>query len=223
MSPLTCQQIRRIDQLAVEQYAMPSIILMENAGANASRIIENHYSNLKGKVVAICCGPGNNGGDGFVVARHLHNAGYVIKIILSCPIEKLRGDGLTNYNIVKRMELPVLSIDDVDDVLSESVLVIDALLGTGFTGQVHSPIDYLINKINDSAKPIVSIDIPSGLDCYAGSPSKTTVKADLTVTFVDVKDAFLTVESEPYIGKIEVAGIGIPKELIEQVKEEHYG
>ncbi len=223
MGTLTCQQIRRIDQLAVEQYAMPSIILMENAGANASKIIADKYANLKGKVVAVCCGPGNNGGDGFVVARHLHNAGYIVKILLSCPIEKLRGDGLTNYNIVKRMELPVLPMEKVDEILAESVLIVDALLGTGFTGQVHSPIDYIINKINESAKPIVAIDIPSGLDCYACAPSQTTIKADLTVTFVDVKDAFRTVESEPYVGKIEIADIGIPKELIEQVKKEHYG
>ncbi len=223
MAILTCQQVRRIDQLAVDQYAMPPVILMENAGLNASGIICREYASLKGKKVSVFCGPGNNGGDGFVIARHLHNAGYNVKTVITGPIEKFKGDGLTNYNIIARMNIPVLTIDDVDDVLAESVLVIDALLGTGFNGEVHSPIDYFIEKINDSGKPVVSIDTPSGLDCYAREPSSKTVKADMTITFVDVKEALTTMESEPYVGKIEAVGIGIPKELIEQVREEHYG
>lgn len=223
MLVLTCQQIRRIDQLAVNRYAMPSIILMENAGRNAAEIIKREYSYLKGRSIAIFCGPGNNGGDGLVVARHLHNADYDVKILLSCSPEYLRGDALTNYNIITRMHLPTYGIDRIDDLLEGSDLVVDALLGTGFSGQVHSPLDYIINKINEAGKPVVSIDVPSGIDCYTGQPAKTTVRATLTITFVAVKDVFRTVECEPYVGKIELADIGVPKELIAQVKEEHYG
>ncbi len=223
MSTLTCQQIRRIDQLAVEQYAMPSIILMENAGRNAAEVIRREYEHLKGKTVVIFCGPGSNGGDGFVVARHLHNAGYDVKIVLSCHTERLKGDALTNFNIITRMHIPVLTIEEIDEVLAESSLVVDALLGTGFSGQVHAPIDYMIEKMNQANKPIVSIDVPSGIDCYVAQPAKSVIKAELTITFVAVKDAFRTVECEPYIGRVEVADIGIPKELVQQVKEEHYG
>ncbi len=218
MITLTCEQIRRIDQLAVEQYAMPSILLMENAGRSAAQIIQTEFHYLAHLVGVIFCGPGNNGGDGFVIARHLHNAGWTVSIILTAPAEKLKGDALTNYQIVSKTRIPILSIDAMDQGLKEADLIIDALLGTGFTGQPRPPLDTIIQEINRADKPVVAVDVPSGLDCFTGTAGNPTIQADLTISFVAVKTAFLSPSAVPYLGKLQVADIGVPKELIHQVK-----
>jgi NAD(P)H-hydrate epimerase len=216
MFTLSCEQIRQIDRLAVEQYAMPSILLMENAGYNAARIIETEYPSPVRSAV-IFCGPGNNGGDGLVIARHLHNAGRRLTVILAGPAERLKGDALTNYQIVSKMPVPILTLDATDESLTGADLIIDALLGTGFTGEPRPPLDTIIQKINRSGKPVVAVDVPSGLDCSSGTAGQATIRANLTITFVAVKTAFLTPTTAPYLGKLQVADIGVPKELIQQV------
>jgi NAD(P)H-hydrate epimerase len=214
MLTLSGEQIRRIDRLAVEQYAMPSILLMENAGHNAARIIETEYPLGIYRRVVIFCGPGNNGGDGFVIARHLHNTGRTITIILTVPAGKLKGDALTNYQIVSKMPVPILPADAAEESLAGTDLVIDALLGTGFAGEPRPPLDSIIQKINRSGKPVVAVDVPSGLDCSTGIPAQATIRANLTITFVAAKTVFLTPTATPYLGKLQIADIGAPKELI---------
>jgi NAD(P)H-hydrate epimerase len=219
MLTLTCGQVRLIDQLAAEQYAMPTIILMENASANAAQIIGQEFSRLPTRTAAIFCGPGNNGGDGFAIARHLHNAGWSVQIVLSTTSEKLKGDALINYTIATKMDLAINPPERADEILSKADIVIDALLGTGTTGRPRPPIDTLIKKINAAGKPVVAIDIPSGLDCVEKKPSEPTIHAAHTITFVAAKNFFSSPDVEPYLGKLHVAQIGVPSELIEQVQD----
>ncbi len=216
-SALTRDQVRTIDRLAIEQYSMPGVILMENAGRNAAQIIAGKLSHLGGKVVAIFCGPGNNGGDGFVIARHLHNAGFEVTIALAADPAKISGDAAINFQIVRNMPIPIGPIVSPDVRTGDADLIVDALLGTGFTGQVRSPLDTIIEAINSSGKFTVAVDVPSGLDCQTGVPSAPTVRADLTITFVAAKTGMIADQARPYVGKIEVADIGVPRELIEKI------
>jgi hydroxyethylthiazole kinase-like uncharacterized protein yjeF len=214
MFSLTCEQIRRIDQLAVERYAMPSIILMENAGRNAAYLIREEFPELTNGSVVIFCGPGNNGGDGFVIARHLHNMSWDVRIVLAVPAEKLKGDALTNYTIVSRMGIPISDPDSTDRLIEQSDVLVDALLGTGFQGEPRLPLDHLIQKINASGKPVIAVDVPSGLDCFTGTPAQNTVRAHMTITFAAAKNVFFLPPAIEYVGKLKVEQIGIPKELL---------
>jgi len=215
---LTCEQIRRIDRLAMERYDMPSILLMENAGAGAARIIHREFEYLAHRTAVVFCGPGNNGGDGFVIARHLHNAGWNITIVPVVPPDQIKGDALINYTIVSRMPIPTASPDRTDEVLDRGEVVIDALLGTGFKGQLRPPMDEIIRKINAANKKVVAVDVPSGLDCTSETAAEPTIRATLTVSFVAIKTAFLAPEAADYVGRIEVVDIGVPRELVQEVK-----
>lgn len=222
MSPLilTRDQVRRIDRKAIDEYGMPGIILMENAGRNAAEIVQDKYTHLEEQHVGVFCGPGNNGGDGFVIVRHLHNAGWSVRVVLICDPDKLKGDALINYQIVRAMTIPIEPIAASDEVLSWCTLVIDALFGTGFSGQVREPAASLIDRMNASGRPIVAVDVPSGLDCASGTPADNTIRAELTITFVAVKSGLATPSAGDYVGRVVAADIGVPKELIETIAAE---
>lgn len=212
---LTRDQVRRVDRLAVEEYDMPSMVLMENAGRNAAQVIKHRYAGLAEKRVAIVCGPGNNGGDGFCIARHLHNAGWAVRVVLVVPDDKLTGDALVNYQIIRKTTIPIESTGD--EALAWAELLVDALLGTGFAGQVREPLNSLIDRINAAGKPIVAVDVPSGLDCQTGDPAASTIQAELTISFVAVKTGMTLPQARPYVGETVTADIGVPIELIRHV------
>ena len=145
------------------------------------------------------------------------NAGFDVRVGLTADPQKIKGDAQVNYQIVKRMPIPIQPIPPIDAPVREADLLVDALLGTGFSGQVRSPLDGIIKTINDSGKLVVAVDVPSGLDCQTGRPSTPTVQADLTVTFVAVKAGMRTAEAAPYVGEVQTADIGVPRELIERI------
>ncbi|MEZ6044508.1 MAG: NAD(P)H-hydrate epimerase [Planctomycetaceae bacterium] len=167
----------------------------------------------------ICAGKGNNGGDGFVIARHLQSGGARVRILLFADPARLSGDALTNYEICKAADIPIetfaadqfepLDLAAIREHLRRADCVIDALLGTGARGEVREPFATLIPIINESARQIVAIDLPSGLDCDRGEPCGATVKANQTVTFVALKAGFANRESERYTGQVSVLPIGI--------------
>ena len=226
MNPVvTRDQVRRIDKLAVERYGISGIVLMENAGRNAASIIDDDYGPT-GQAF-ICCGPGNNGGDGCVIARHLDNFGWTVRVMLAGDPARLTHDAKVNYGIVEAMGLDPVVTSDLNGQLKTAgtvrgdEIVVDALLGTGFRGEVRSPTAELIHAINATEnRSVVAIDLPSGLDCDSGTPSNATVCADLTVTFVAAKVGFEAKSAESYLGRVVVADIGAPRELIEQVLAE---
>jgi len=216
---LTREQVRRVDQLAVHQYGMTGLVLMENAGRGAAAIIKEKYCSSSS--VLICCGPGNNGGDGCVIARHLHNAGWTVRVMVTGDQSKMSPDMLSNYRIIESMGLTPMIATDSDaqqamiNTIDKDELVIDALLGTGFQGQVRSPLSELIEAMNDSPKQsLIAIDIPSGLECDAGIPTNATIKADRTITFVAPKVGFSSPEAASFLGQVEVVDIGVPQEAI---------
>ncbi len=222
---LTREQVRRVDELAVRRYGIASLVLMENAGRNAAALIDQTYG-PRGRTIIFCC-PGNNGGDGCVIARHLHNAGWSVCVVLAGDPSRLTPDTATNSRIIEAMGLkPIVAEDSLAlqaaaaSIASEDV-VVDALLGTGFSGEVRSPLAELIHAVNKAKKrAVVAVDLPSGLDCDRGAPCAATIRADLTVTFVARKRGFDSPHAAPFIGRVQVADIGAPRELIAEIAAE---
>jgi NAD(P)H-hydrate epimerase len=216
---LTRRQVRQIDQLAVEQLKIPSILLMENAGRGAAEWIHGKWSEGPGSV-AIFCGTGNNGGDGFVIARHLHNHGWRVRIYLVGDERRLAADAAVNYEIIRAMEIPVEKLTTEQAILAAGAapapedVVVDALLGTGFSGEVREPVAGAIRAINAaSVRGVVAVDVPSGLDCDTGEVANVAVRATATVTFVAAKPGFERGEGAGLVGEVIVVGIGTPPEL----------
>lgn len=218
---LSREQARDIDRLAVSEYGMPSILLMENAGRSAADFLLLQCKDLK-KVV-ICCGKGNNAGDGFVVARHLDSHNVLVHILLFAKPDELKDDAKINYDILKKSSIAITAVDEsnFDKALSEAFnkadWLIDAIFGTGLLGDVHAPFDKIIMAMNKSQIKILSLDIPSGLDCDTGEPLKVAVKATITATFVGHKKGFLNPEAKQYLGDVYVASIGLPKAMLNKV------
>jgi NAD(P)H-hydrate epimerase len=219
---LTRDQIRSVDHAAINDYGIPGPVLMENAGRNAAAIIRETYG--ENGSVFICCGPGNNGGDGCVIARHLHNAGWSVRLLVTNDETHMTDDMKTNFRIVKAMGLePQVEPDGnaqlaMIETLRSDEVVVDALLGTGFRGEVRSPTAELIAALNAADKRgVVAIDVPSGLDCNSGAPSNATINADLTITFVARKTGLVAPTGRPHVGRIEVVDIGVPRELVAKI------
>ena len=215
---LTRDESQKLDREAIETFAVPSIVLMENAGRSAVDVFLNYYT--LGKVV-ICCGKGNNAGDGFVVARHLDNQNIPVSILLFASPDTLTIDTTINYHIAVNSGITVdfCSIEDenftkkIANQLDDAAWVIDAIFGTGLIGAVKDPYDKIIHAINMSKANILSLDIPSGLDCDTGKPLGTAVKAHHTVTFAAMKKGFLNPDALLFLGNVHVVNIGIPKRL----------
>jgi NAD(P)H-hydrate epimerase len=218
---LTRDQVRRVDEWAVSRYGIAGIVLMENAGRNAAAIIDREYG-PRGRAI-IFCGTGNNGGDGCVIARHLHNLRWPVRLALTGDETKMSPEMLANFRVVEAMKLEWTLMADQSDRVSacgsirEDEIVIDAMLGTGFRGQVRDDFAEIIEGINHARKrAVVCIDVPSGLDCESGKPGGKAVRADLTVTFVAQKTGFAKPGAQDYVGRTEVVDIGAPRELIEE-------
>jgi NAD(P)H-hydrate epimerase len=218
--------VRELDHRAVTDYGIPSLILMENAGRGAADVLER--LGINGPVV-ICCGKGNNAGDGLVIARHLDLRGYRVQIILAVPGEELTGDAAVNYQIIQRAQLPLIVLgEDFSEELMTSHLtgadwIVDALLGTGAQGEPRPPFDRIIGAINDAhgkGKKVLAVDLPSGLDCDSGRPSRSTIRADHTVTFAAIKPGLISDMGREFVGQLHIADIGIPRRLMSQIQEE---
>ncbi len=214
--------IREIDRKAIEEYEIPGIILMENAGRNVVEEVLKMISGTDKARVAIFCGKGNNGGDGFVIARHLYNKGVDVSIYLTTEVSRVLSDGdaSTNLQILLNMNLEVKElqekhIGEVGKDLCNYNVIVDAIFGTGLKGDVREPSSALIAKINESGIPVVSVDIPSGLSCDDGVVLGIAVKATKTVTFVAAKTGFYQECGKEYTGELIVSDISVPRELIE--------
>ena len=223
---LTREQVRRVDERAVHELHYPSIILMENAGRNAAEWIAAHGAD-HGRRVCIFCGTGNNGGDGFVIARHLHNAGWSVAIGIVGDTRRMTPDAETNHIIARAIGINREVFRDPEACariarkIDERTVVVDALLGTGATGSVREPFASAIRAIN-AAKPaqVIAIDVPSGLDCNTGLARDVAVRADATITFVAPKKGFAHPDAGGWTGEVVVVDIGTPPALIDHVLAE---
>jgi NAD(P)H-hydrate epimerase len=225
MKALTREQVRRVDALAIEELGIPGVVLMENAGRNAAERIRLHYVQSGATRVVIFCGPGNNGGDGFVIARQLANAGIDPLVYLAGDPTRLSPDCQTNHNIAQAMGITVTVISDAaaGDAATADVrdgdVVVDALLGTGFRGEVRQPLAALIQGLNAAHKRlVVAIDVPSGLDCDTGTVGNVAVQADLTITFAADKVGFSKPSARDHVGQVVVCDIGAPPGLAQGLR-----
>ncbi|HEV2948540.1 MAG TPA: NAD(P)H-hydrate epimerase [Gemmataceae bacterium] len=216
---LSREQVRALDRRAIEEFGVPGVVLMENAGRGAAEVLIS--LDCKGPVL-ICCGKGNNGGDGFVIARHLDNQQIPVRVLLFAEPSKLTGDAAVNYQIIARSGLEISVYHD--ELLNEAQLrsrlaqaewIVDALFGTGLTGPVRKPFDQVIQCINEANRHVLAVDIPSGLDCDTGQPLGPTVRAEHTVTFVAQKKGFANPLAKNWTGQVHVADIGAPRCLLE--------
>lgn len=211
---LTRAQVREVDRRAIERYHVPGIVLMENA-ARALAAAAQGMLGAAGDPVVIICGGGNNGGDGLAVARHLHNVGYQVELLLATDPAKYRADALINWNIAQAMRLPWRPAEPAH--IRRCPLIIDAIFGTGLDREPRAPFGDLADAINRSGSPVLAVDLPSGLDADTGRPFGKCVRATKTVTFVAEKIGFAQPGSEDYTGEILVGDIGCPREIIAEV------
>ena len=219
MRIVTNKEIKEIDNWAIKKLGIPGSILMENAGRGCVNVIEEYFdpANL---AVLIVCGKGNNGGDGFVIARHLQNRGAFVRVILTGRGINLKHDALLNYKLAKKAGIEIYETIDVKKikrVLSffDPDLIIDAIFGTGFKGPVKGFYHRLIDMINDTEKFIFSIDIPSGVNADNGQFKKTAIIADATATMCLPKCGNYLYPGRELCGDLYVVDIGIPYNLID--------
>jgi NAD(P)H-hydrate epimerase len=208
---LTRAQVRDVDRRAIEAFGVPGVVLMENAGRGAAKLLLS--LGARGPV-AICCGKGNNGGDGFVIARHLDNREIAVRVLLFARPDQLTGDAAINCRIIEQTGIPLVAEPDtatLTTTLAQAAWIVDALFGTGLTGAVRPPLDGVIGAINSSGKPVLAVDIPSGLDCDTGLPLGATVRAAHTVTFVAPKIGFAQPAAREWLGQVHVVDIGAPR------------
>jgi NAD(P)H-hydrate epimerase len=202
--------LRTIDSDAVEYYGLPSIVLMENAARGAAACVLNVADDAQRQNVIIICGCGNNGGDGYAVARYLANDGCVVSIL---QIGKPKtNDAILNATVAEKMGIPISPW--TPNTLKPGALVIDALFGTGLDRTIEGDIADAIHAINESSSCRISLDIPSGLDCDSGFPLGCCIKATMTVTFVGIKVGFLNSTAEQYLGTVKIVDIGCPACLL---------
>jgi NAD(P)H-hydrate epimerase len=222
---LNREQVRRVDRLAIERYGMSGLVLMENAGRGAAELIAGLGLGTSDprRPIVVGCGTGNNGGDGFVIARHLDNCGLAVRLLLFGDPEKLTPDAKANYEIARAGGLPIESFGEPLDstVLTRSLTgatcLVDALLGTGSHGEPRPPFDRVIEAFNAHGAPVAAIDLPSGLDCDTGTAASRTIRAAQTITFVAAKPGLLMPEAAPYVGRLHVVDIGVPRALLAEV------
>jgi NAD(P)H-hydrate epimerase len=219
LRPLSRAEVRDVDLRALDELGMPGIVLMENAGRGAAELLERLGINGR---VAVCAGRGNNGGDGFVIARHLENRGFDVRVLLFADSQKLAGDAATNFHILRAAGTPVFEyhtatkLDTWAADLRSSAWIVDALLGTGMQGTVREPTATVIHHINNSGVPVLAVDLPSGLDCDTGQPLGVCVRAAHTATFVSRKLGFDAPGADLFTGQVHTIDIGVPRSLLSQ-------
>jgi NAD(P)H-hydrate epimerase len=215
--PLSRAEVRGIDVRAAEELGLPTLVLMENAGRGAADWLRKRVD--APAAVLVACGPGNNGGDGGVVARHLDAWGYWVRVVWFARPEELRGDAAVQWKILDRagIDQECLEGEVADGALglAEADWVVDALLGTGLSRPVEGHLAAAIEALNRSRKPILALDLPSGLDADTGRPLGVAVRAEATATFVAPKLGFDAPEAAAYTGEVAVIDIGVPRRLLE--------
>ena len=217
---LTREQSRQVDQIAIAQYGLTGLVLMENAGRGcADKLCQ---LGIDGPVL-ICCGKGNNAGDGFVIARHLDLRGFEVRVLMCFSPCELQGDAAANFEILEKARVPIRSVapdaesEWLSHELSDANWVVDALLGTGSRGQPRPPLDAVIHSMNRGAARRLAVDLPSGLDCDSGDAAESTFQADHTCTFVAPKIGFQAAAAQTFLGQVHVLDIGAPRRLLDQL------
>lgn len=209
---VSTEQMIEVDRRMIEDYGIQLIQMMENAGRNLADLTQQLLGgSLSGRTVGVLCGRGNNGGGGFVVARHLHNRGMKVHIVrMSGDLKEVPA---LQWKILQNMGL----YNEPGFAFSQADIIIDALIGYGLQGNPLSEVATWIEKINAAGKPILALDVPSGLDTTSGTVGKPTVRADATMTLALPKIGLMSESARPFVGQLYLADISVPKSLYQQM------
>lgn len=216
---LTRAQVRDVDRRAIEDFGMSGLVLMENAGRGCADIL--CQLGVAGPVV-ICAGKGNNGGDGFVIARHLELRGCAVRVLLFARPDELQGEAAANFQILCKSDVPLRVCEHLDESqltaeLQGAAWIVDALLGTGSRGAPRPPLSRVLDVLNAHSAQKLAVDVPSGLDCDTGEPARPTFRAAHTCTFVAAKTGFAAEAAREYLGQLHIVDIGIPRKLLAEL------
>ncbi len=216
LPPLSRERVRQIDRIAIEEYGIAGVVLMENAGRGAAEVIQTIAPAGK---VAILCGKGNNAGDGYVIARHLDLLQRDVTLVSIVETSELSGDAAVNATIAKNSELNLTiatTAEQLRRALAGCDVIVDCLLGTGAKGALNEPFSSAVAEANATKAVRVAIDVPTGLDCDTGAAHEPTFRADHTISFVAEKLGLRQENSRQYVGVIHVVGIGAPRKLLQK-------
>lgn len=211
MQTVTAAEMREIDRKATDVYGVPSLLLMEYAGRGVAEIA---FSSPGWRSAVVVCGPGNNGGDGFVAARHLFNGGWQVSVVLAGEPPAAKTDAGINYAILQKMHTPILPASrQAFDQFKKSHLIIDALFGVGLNKPLEGLFADCVKAMNDSARSVIAIDVPSGLDSDTGAVLGVAVRATITGTLGLAKKGLFAGSGPELAGEIRVIDIGLPRDL----------
>ncbi|MCM8804065.1 MAG: NAD(P)H-hydrate epimerase [Candidatus Omnitrophica bacterium] len=216
---LSREEIQRIEKETVEKFGISNLILMENAGRESFYVIKRMFKNIKNKDFSIFCGKGNNGGDGFVLARYLFNNFANVKVFYFGNPEDFTDISFFNFKILENLKVDIISINDLklsNLELNRNYIFVDAILGIGIKYEIGGKMKEIIEYINDKENYKISIDIPSGLDADTGEIYGVCIKSDLTISMGFLKKGFFINKGPEYTGKIKVVDIGFPKYYYEK-------
>lgn len=223
MRLVTAAEMQKMDRATIEEVGIPGVVLMENAARGATRIFLDHFKPAGQSRVLVLCGRGNNGGDGYVMARYLHGAGLKITTVVLSELSKISGDAQTNLEILLRMGLEILEVPGPEEWAGRVALwegydfIIDGILGTGLNSPVKDFFKRVIEEVNQLGKPVMAVDIPSGLNADTGQVMGAAIKADLTVTFGFPKQGQLVFPGADLVGRLTRVDIGIPESVSRSV------
>ncbi len=221
--PLSREEVRGIDARAADEFGVPTLVLMENAGRGAAEWLVEKIAEQSSARILILCGPGNNGGDGGVVARHLDAWGFHVQVVWFADPARLRGDAVVQWTILDRSGIDQtawaddasLDPDRLDGLIAGADWVVDGLLGTGLTRPVEGLLRAVIEAVNRSRKPVLALDLPSGLDADRGLPLGAAIRARGTATFIAPKLGFGIPGASDFLGEVRVIEIGVPRRILD--------
>jgi ADP-dependent NAD(P)H-hydrate dehydratase / NAD(P)H-hydrate epimerase len=220
---VTSAEMQAMDRMTIESFGIPGRVLMENAGREAARVFRSHFPAVPGQSVGVLAGRGNNGGDGHVIARCLAAAGYVVRVFLLCASDRVQGDAAANLRLLSALGLPVFEVPDAQAFernasrMKEVGIWVDAVFGTGLTHEVEGLFRQAVDFVNASGRPVLSVDVPSGLNADTGLPLGACIRARVTVTFGFPKIGLVVFPGAELSGRVEVADIGIPGPVADAV------
>lgn len=220
---VTAAEMQKMDRLAIASHGIPGLALMENAGKGAARVLQAQFAERLNAGVGIVCGKGNNGGDGFVIARYLADQKIRVTVYLLAKTSDVKGDAAANLKRLAQLNIPIIEMPD-EEAFSKNLfglgrhgLLVDAILGTGLSSNVSGLFKTVIDYMNQSPIAVFAVDIPSGLNADTGQPCGTCIRAQATATFALPKIGHFSYPGAEYAGKLEIIDIGIPDTVVEKV------
>jgi len=225
---VTASEMQQMDRETIESFGIPGRVLMENAGLGATRVLLDKFDDIINKNVGVIAGHGNNGGDGFVIARYIAQKGSDVTVYLLAESARVKGDAAANLKLLAPLNVPVVEMPDEQSFLAHKTgmlhqeIWIDALLGTGLKSDVKGYFKKIIKFINDLSKPVFSVDIPSGLNSDTGQVCGSCIRAQATATFAFAKTGHILFPGAEYTGYLEIIDIGIPDYIAKSIRPKQH-